>query len=100
MAKLKDIQIRVHTRACTVNGENGYFHLWEQYSQPVGESPLIGGPPAGVISQVFGIVEFEDGVRRVQPYDIKFCDDEHMMIHEWNESDKYFEQMLEKDNDK
>lgn len=75
MAKL-EIPIKQETRGCTVNGRPGYFHIWEQYSQPVPASPLVGGEPAGVIAQVFGIVEFSDGVERVQPYKIKFTDEE------------------------
>lgn len=76
MANL-EVPIKIHTRDCVVNGRPGYFHTWEQYSQPVAASPLIGGEPAGVIAQVFGIVEFSDGVRRVEPYKIEFVDEEH-----------------------
>lgn len=36
---------------------------------------MIGGPPAGVIAYVFGIVEFPEGVERVEPIYIKFCDE-------------------------
>lgn len=61
-------------RLCKVKGETGYFHTWEYYSMPVGESPLVGGAPAGVYSEVFGIVEFADGCRRENPVNIKFCD--------------------------
>ena len=63
------------TRLCKVGDEYGYFHTWEHYSMPIPESPLIGGAPAGVVSQVFGIVEFVDRVLRIQPYDIIFCDE-------------------------
>ncbi len=63
------------TRMCVVNGEVGYFHMWEEYSKPLPESPTIGGPPAGIFSKVFGIVEFLNGVRRVDPTDIEFRDD-------------------------
>ena len=45
-------------------------------------SPLIGGAPAGVFSKIFGIVEFSDGVRRVDPTDICFCDEENQMLSE------------------
>lgn len=76
MAKL-EIPIIQSTRSCKVDGRPGYFHTWEQYSNPVPASPLIGGAPAGVVSQVFGIVEFSDGVERVQPYKIKFTDEEN-----------------------
>ena len=83
-----DILIRQETRLCNVKGKYGYFHSWEHYSKPVEASPLVGGAPAGVISQVFGIVEFEDGVHRVQPYDIKFLDEEKEFLHILNEREK------------
>lgn len=76
MANL-EVPIKIHTRDCVVDGQPGYFHTWEQYSQVVPPSPLVGGHPGGTIAQVFGIVEFTDGVRRVEPYDIKFVDEEH-----------------------
>lgn len=79
MANL-ELPIKIHIRDCTVDGRPGYFHIWEQYSQPVPASPLIGGEPAGVIAQVFGIVEFSDGVERVQPYKIKFTDEENASL--------------------
>lgn len=71
------IKIKLKTRECTVNGEAGLFHLWEVYSQPLGASPFIGGAPAGVFSRAYGIVEFSDGVRRVELTDIQFCDEEN-----------------------
>ena len=77
MAKYNDIEICWHTRRCSVNGEYGNFHVWEQWSEPVGERPLVGGPPAGAAAGVYGIVEFPDGIRRVDPASIKFVDQEH-----------------------
>lgn len=79
MAKL-EIPIKQPTRGCTVDGRPGYFHLWEQYSEPIPASPLMGGAPAGILAQVFGIVEFSDGVERVQPYKIKFTDEENASL--------------------
>lgn len=79
-----DIEVKRETRLCKVGDEYGYFHTWEQYSVPVPESPLIGGVPAGVIAQVFGIVEFADGVRRVQPYEIIFCDEQSRFLAQLN----------------
>lgn len=70
------IKFNHEKRPCAVNGEKGYFHLWEHYSRPVDASPLIGGAPAGIISCVFGIVEFPDGIRRVEPTSIIFTDKE------------------------
>lgn len=75
-----EIPIKQHTRSCMVEGRPGMFHLWEQYSQPVQASPMIGGPPAGVISYVNGIVEFADGVKRVDPCYIEFTDEEHAAL--------------------
>lgn len=75
-----EMEIKQERRLCTVNGETGYFHTWEHYSKPVPASPLVGGEPAGVYSIVHGIVEFEDGVRRVDPTKIKFCDEENKML--------------------
>lgn len=67
-------------RVCEVNGEEGTFHCWEQYSTVIEASLLVGGHPAGQIAQVFGIVEFKDGtIRRVQPYQIKFIPDELLL---------------------
>lgn len=56
------IKIHWETRNCMVCGRPGYFHTWEQMHT---ESK----------SQVFGIVEFSDGVQRVQPCDIRFVDE-------------------------
>lgn len=80
MAWLKMVEFP--TRLCEVNGELGYFHLWEQWSNVVGASLLRGRHHAGQIGQVYGIVEFKDGVRRVDPVSIKFCDDENAILCE------------------
>lgn len=44
--------------------------------------PEIGEAPAGVFSKMFGIVEFSDGVRRVDPSEIVFCDEENEILSE------------------
>lgn len=67
-------------RLCNVNGKIGYFHRWEDYSRPLDASPLIGGAPAGVFSGTYGIVEFPDGVRRVDPTQIVFCDEQNQTL--------------------
>lgn len=76
MANL-EVPIKIRTRDCVVDGQPGYFHTWEQYSEVMPPSPLVGGHSGGTIAQVFGIVEFSDGVRRVEPYKIEFVDEEH-----------------------
>ena len=79
MAGLK-MNVEFPTRLCEVKGELGYFHLWEQWSNVVDASLLRGGHPAGQIGQVYGIVEFKDGVRRVDLASIKFCDEENAAL--------------------
>lgn len=82
---MSDIVIKPELRLCEVNGKLGYFHCWEQYSTVV---PSIGSLPGGQESNVFGIVEFEDRVARILPWEIKFNDEENytlgMMQKEWD----------------
>lgn len=87
-----DMRIKWETRLCEVNGEVGYFQTWEQWLNVVDASPLIGGHPARQISQVFGIVEFQDGVRRVDPVKIKFCDETNAILKDFNEMKKLNEE--------
>lgn len=75
-------EIRWETRLCEVDGELGYFHCWEHWSNVIDASPLRGGHPGGQIGQVYGIVEFTDGVRRVDPSKIKFRDEENALLTE------------------
>lgn len=82
----------MHTRRVshrkTVNGKTHTYYTtetywtWEYYSKPLEASPLMGGAPAGIFSKMFGIVEFSDGVRRVDPSEIVFCDEENQMLSE------------------
>lgn len=80
MASFGDIKIRYETRGCTVDGRPGYFHCWEHWMNVVGESALRGGHPAGQVGQVYGIVEFSDGVKRVDPVKIQFTDEENSLL--------------------
>lgn len=80
-----DGEISFERRLCKVDDEYGHFHMWEQYSKPLEASPFIGGAPAGVFSKVYGIVEFADGMRRVDPTDIRFVDDENKYLKILNE---------------
>lgn len=83
-----DFTLKYERRLCKVNHELGYFHCWEHYSNPVPAGLTIGSPPAGVISYVSGIVEFEDDIRRVDPTEIKFCDEEHASLCTLNKYEK------------
>lgn len=84
MAKF-EIQIVHRTRNCEVDGRPGYFHMWEHFSKPVPGSLLVDGPPPGVISQVYGIVEFSDGVKRVDACSIKFTDADNHDLRNYEE---------------
>ena len=75
-------KIKWETRLCEVDEELGYFHTWEQWSNVVNASPLRGGHPGGNVGQVYGIVEFKDGVRRVDPVKINFCDEQNAILAE------------------
>lgn len=78
--KTMQMEIKWDTRLCTVNGRPGFFHTWEQWSEVVGESPLVGGHPAGAVSCVYGIVEFANGVERVDPTSIRFADEHNSIL--------------------
>ena len=88
LAGFDNIKIYWETRLCKVNGELGYFHTWEQYSRPIGASPMVGGAPAGVFSCLYGIVEFEDRIQRVDPSKIQFCDEVGGALHGMNKFEK------------
>lgn len=82
MANFGDIKIRYETRGCEVDGRPGYFHCWEHWANVVGESALRGGHPGGQVGQVYAIVEFSDGVKRIDPAKVKFTDEENEMLCE------------------
>ena len=84
----REIIIQPERRLCTVNGETGYFHCWEYYAAVVDASPLRGGHPAGQVSELRGIVEFEDRVERVTPPLIRFCDEENAVLSAFNKARK------------
>lgn len=75
MAKtIGEINISYSRRLCKVRDRHGYFHCWEQYGDVIAPGLVIGSHPGGQFSRIFGIVEFEEGVERVDPTKIKFLD--------------------------
>ena len=58
------IIIQPERRLCEVDGRLGYFHCWESYNDYF-------------YGYVIGIVEFSDGVQRLDPSRIKFVDDQN-----------------------
>lgn len=87
-----NFEIKCELRLCEVDGKIGYFHTWEHWSNVVDASPLRGGHPGGQVGQVYGIVEFQDGIRRVDPYRIKFCDETNAILKDFNEMKKLNEE--------
>ena len=71
---------------CVVGEKTGHFHMREQYSMPVQASILKGGSPGEVVSRVYGIVEFDDSVRRVEPTAIIFCDKDNSLLRVFNKN--------------
>lgn len=89
MAKLLgEFEYKQERRLCRVGDEYGYFHCWEHYATPMEPSPMIGGSPGGQFSRVYGIVELEKGIRRVEINEIEFRDEEHSMLNLMNEHER------------
>lgn len=59
-------------RVCNVDGRTGYFHCWEQYSDVISPGLTVGSHPGGQFSRVFGLVEFDGKIERVEPTKIIF----------------------------
>lgn len=54
---------------------NALFHCWHESFWTIGESPFVGGPSAGQMSALSGVVEYEDGtVHQVNAEWIQFID--------------------------
>ena len=81
-------------RPCYVNKKKGIckalFHTWEHYSTVIDAGLMVGSHPAGQISVLYGIVEYEDGtIDRVDPSMIHFCDSkEKMSKYDFGEEEK------------
>ena len=83
---VSNIEITYKTRKCQVNDRVGYFHLWEQHADVITPGLTIGSHPGGQYARVFGIVEFPDGVKRVDPSKIKFIDEESEVLKVLNDA--------------
>ena len=86
MASLSDITIKKELRLCKVGKELGYFHCWEQYGDVISPGLMVGSHPGGQYSRVFGIIEFDDRIERVDPPKIQFVDEIHNFLHEYSET--------------
>ena len=87
--KMSDIVIKPELRCCEVDGKLGYFHCWERYRDILAPGLIAGSHPDRQYYRVLGIVEFSDGVERVDPSRIKFNDEENCTLR-----------MMQKERDK
>ena len=87
MALLNDITVKKELRLCKVGGEFGYFHCWEQYGDVIFPGLTVGSnpDPGGQYSRVFGIVEFDDRIERVDLTKIQFIDEAHDFLRAYSE---------------
>lgn len=83
------------TRLCVVRDEVGYFHMWEHYSKSIPASPIMGGEPAGTFSKVFGIVEFKDGVKRIDPTEIIFRDETTDILYQIDKDEEIRKRIIQ-----
>lgn len=75
MASFKGVEIKRELRPCLVGGAPALFHMWEERSEIIEPSIMVGGHGGGVVKGVNGIVETEDGrVVKVHPTSITFVD--------------------------
>lgn len=71
------IKIEFNLRPCIVCQQRALFHCWEQRSEVIPPSPMIGGHSGGTVTQVLGIIEREDGtIHKAYPEEIRFIDGE------------------------
>ena len=76
MAKLDStITITHEVRPCLICDQKALFHRWEDKSQIIEPSVMVGGHNGGVLKYTVAIVEYENGrVAEVLPKNIKFVD--------------------------
>lgn len=72
-----EMEVKKELRPCAIGGRKHLFHCWYIRQDTVGESLCIGGPPAGQVSRLYGVVENEVGeIDIVAPTAIKFVDNQ------------------------
>ena len=81
MATLSDITVKKELRLCKVNKELGYFHCWEQYADVIAPGLAVGSHLGGQYSRIYGIIEFDDRIERVDPSNIQFVDETHTFLN-------------------
>lgn len=72
------MKIEFELRPCLIKGKRALFHRWNEVTQVLPPSNMVGGHCGGGVSQTFAIVELEDGtVKECYPYEIKFLDEKY-----------------------
>ena len=82
MAVLSNIMITQERRLCKVENRLGYFHCWSHEANVISPGLAIGSHPGGQFSTTLGIVEFSNGIEKIEPELIKFVDAENEMLNE------------------
>ena len=77
-----DITIKPERRLCTVNGEYGYFHCWA--FRTLGHLKKV-----DYTSEAIAIIEFEDRVACIYPWEVKFVDEENHELHWIDDADHW-----------
>lgn len=76
-------------RLCEVSYRQiGYFHCWTNDDRLEVFIENGTAKPIGIVSKVFGIVEFEDRVELVKPEEMRFVDETHEMLVGFKKSNK------------
>lgn len=76
-----DISVKINLRPCVLTKYSdgskykALFHGWVHHSDVIPPSNVVGGHKGGQVSDVYGLVELEDGsVEIVSPKSIRFLD--------------------------
>ena len=86
--RMDDEDAKKELRLCKVGKKIGYFHCWEQYADVMAPGLTVGSHQGGQYYRVFGIVEFNDGIERVDPEKIKFIDEYNASLVAMNKIQK------------
>lgn len=75
-----NIEVKLPLRPCKIGERDAIFHGWFPIAKPIPPSNLRGGHPGGQLSQVIGLVEWNNGtVHTAYPHEIRFLDTEKQM---------------------
>lgn len=77
-------------RPCYVKGRKAMFHGWHHAYYVVPPSPVLGGYPGGQMSNLYAIVEYENGCCDLAEYDyVRFIDNGAFKEIAWPEEEQH-----------